>query len=152
MNLSHANEHAVASMSSRNSLCSKSSHTGAIHNHRISKHSLLQSSPTRQYNTVLQYGRQSQHIMIGFIFGNGEASEDQYKCRAPACSRLTFGRLAELKRHNACRHGGHDGKLPQFWCPVEKCERSKTGQGGAFPRKDKMFDHLSRMHANIVGS
>jgi hypothetical protein len=31
-------------------------------------------------------------------------------------------------------------------------DRSVTGRKGAFPRKDKMMDHLSRVHADIVGS
>ncbi|KAF2820687.1 hypothetical protein CC86DRAFT_387145 [Ophiobolus disseminans] len=91
------------------------------------------------------------HVAIGIILSNGETGQDQYQCHAPDCFNKTFGRIAELKRHHAGKHAAV-GRKPQFWCPINECERSKTGQGEAFPRKDKMFDHLSRAHANIVGS
>jgi hypothetical protein len=91
------------------------------------------------------------HVAIGKIFSNGETGQDQYRCVVPGCNNKTFGRLAELKRHHAGKHAAV-GRKPQFWCPVKGCERSRAGQGEAFPRRDKMFDHLSRMHPDIVGS
>jgi hypothetical protein len=57
--------------------------------------------------------------------------------------------LAELKRLRATKHGGPVGK--SFWGPVDGCDRSKRGWKGAFPRKDKMFDHLERVHGDVVG-
>lgn len=99
----------------------------------------------------VQQTSKPQHVIIGTILSNGEVSQEQYKCYAFTCLNKTFGRLAELRRHHACEHGV-DGKMPQFWCPIEGCERSRTRSGKAFPRKDKMFDHLSKVHANIVGS
>ncbi|KAH8728449.1 hypothetical protein GQ44DRAFT_47519 [Phaeosphaeriaceae sp. PMI808] len=90
------------------------------------------------------------YIAIGMILINGETGQDRYKCNAPTCCTKTFGRIAELKRHHACTHG-MAGKKPQFWCPIADCERSRGGAGEAFPRKDKMVDHLSRVHADVVG-
>ncbi|OAK97843.1 hypothetical protein IQ06DRAFT_205185, partial [Phaeosphaeriaceae sp. SRC1lsM3a] len=89
------------------------------------------------------------HIAIGVVLSNGRKGQDRYKCHAPGCFDKTFGRITELKRHHACKHAAA-GRKPQFWCPVEGCGRSKAGMGQAFPRKDKMVDHLSRVHASVV--
>ncbi|KAF2033183.1 hypothetical protein EK21DRAFT_59426, partial [Setomelanomma holmii] len=89
--------------------------------------------------------------VIGVVLSNGNIGQDHFKCHAPGCFDKTFGRLAELKRHHKCKHETLARK-PQFWCPVGNCDRSKSGAGGSFPRKDKMMDHLSRKHADIVGS
>jgi hypothetical protein len=40
----------------------------------------------------------------------------------------------------------------RFWCPVDECVRSKEEHGRTFPRKDKMVDHLMRVHGDKVGS
>jgi hypothetical protein len=112
---------------------------------RASKHNVSSSPASSRTNP------RSSHVAIGMIFSNGEVGQDQYRCTAPGCHNKTFGRLAELKRHHAGKHAAA-GRKPQFWCPVEGCERSRAGQGEAFPRKDKMFDHLSRMHPDVVGS
>jgi hypothetical protein len=90
------------------------------------------------------------HVSIGMILSNGETGKDQYTCHVPTCINKIFGRLAELKRHHAGKHAAV-AKRPQFWCPVTGCDRSKNGVGHAFPRKDKMVDHLSRMHGDVVG-
>ncbi|KAH7394375.1 hypothetical protein BKA66DRAFT_400147, partial [Pyrenochaeta sp. MPI-SDFR-AT-0127] len=82
---------------------------------------------------------------IGTILSNGVSRHEKYKCYQPACSGLTFGRLAELKRHHATRH-----ERPKFFCPVDGCERSLKNGGRGFPRKDKMVDHLERKHADKV--
>jgi hypothetical protein len=94
-----------------------------------------------------------QDVVLGYIVstGTGTVHQDQYKCSSPSCQRATFGRLAELKRHHASKHGTSGVRRPQYWCPIDGCDRSKRFQGNAFPRKDKMTDHLSRVHADIVG-
>jgi hypothetical protein len=90
-------------------------------------------------------------VVIGMILSNGEASQDRYRCRYIACSNKSFGRIAELRRHNKCKHSPRE-RMPQFWCPVNDCERSRSGMGEAFPRPDKMWDHHARMHGGGAGS
>jgi hypothetical protein len=86
---------------------------------------------------------------MGTLFSNGDTSQDHFKCLAPGCFNKTFRRVVELRRHHMTKHAAV-GTKPRFWCPVEGCKRSKMG-GEAFPRKDKMHDHLERVHASIVG-
>ncbi|KAH3927021.1 hypothetical protein HBI04_057460 [Parastagonospora nodorum] len=112
--------------------------TPSSSSHRVSKQ--------RQRSSHSQYARSA---TIGVVLDTDQPGQNQYKCNAPTCFNKTFGRLAELKRHHKCKHAVA-GRRPQFWCPVEGCVRSKTGQGGAFPRKDKMVDHLSKVHASVV--
>ncbi|KAH7394376.1 hypothetical protein BKA66DRAFT_298884 [Pyrenochaeta sp. MPI-SDFR-AT-0127] len=90
-------------------------------------------------------------VIIGFILSNGNVQSDEYQCSVPRCKGKPFRRLVELKRHHDSLHGGLAGRKSQFWCPIDGCDRSMTGHGEAFPRKDKMMDHLSRMHADKVG-
>ncbi|KAH7086517.1 hypothetical protein FB567DRAFT_528128 [Paraphoma chrysanthemicola] len=87
------------------------------------------------------------HQVVGIVLSNGITGHDKYNCHIRGCS-ASFTRLADLKRHNGSRH---NRERARFWCPVDGCERS-MGQGGrAFPRKDKMVDHLERVHADKVG-
>lgn len=68
----------------------------------------------------------SEHVVIGVILSNGEVRGDQYRCNARACSGMTFGRLADLKRHHSSLHGGAGGKGQRTWCPVDGCESPFT--------------------------
>ena len=68
----------------------------------------------------------SEHMVIGIILSNGEVRGDQYRCNARVCSGMTFGRLADLKRHHSSLHGGSGGKKQHTWCPVDGCESSST--------------------------
>jgi hypothetical protein len=68
----------------------------------------------------------SEHVVIGVILSNGEVRGNQYRCNARACSGMTFGRLADLKRHHSSRHGGAGRKGQRTWCPVDGCESSLT--------------------------
>lgn len=52
----------------------------------------------------------------------------------------TFGRAAELRRHNM---SFHDSKTPEFYCDVPGCSRGIE----PFARKDKLRDHMDKMHA-----
>jgi hypothetical protein len=88
-----------------------------------------------------------EHVMIGIVLSNGIAGHDKYNCHIRGCS-ASFTRLADLKRHNGSRH---NRERARFWCPVDECERSMGRGGRAFPRKDKMVDHLERVHADKVG-
>ena len=91
------------------------------------------------------------HVVVGLLLSNGDARLDRYQCPFPTCAEISFGRPAELKRHHASRHKGYGSRKPRYWCPVQGCNRSKTGKRGPFPRKDKMMDHLERIHRDEVG-
>ncbi|KAF7671019.1 hypothetical protein GT037_010800 [Alternaria burnsii] len=67
-----------------------------------------------------------EHVVIGVILSNGEVRGDQHRCNARACSGMTFGRLADLKRHHSSLHGGAGGKGQRTWCPVDGCESPFT--------------------------
>lgn len=84
-------------------------------------------------------------VVVGLILSNGVSRHDMYKCHVRGCTRTnTFKRLADLKRHNASRH---NRQAARFWCPVDGYESSMKSGGRAFPRKDKIHDHLERVHA-----
>lgn len=68
----------------------------------------------------------SKHVVIGIILSNGKVRGDQYRCNARACSGMTSGRLADLKRHHSSLHGGSGGKGQRTWCPVDGYESSLT--------------------------
>lgn len=69
----------------------------------------------------------------------------QYRCRFAGCED-TFGRLPDFTRHYDGRHA-HQG--PTFWCPEQGCPRSEGNGGKPFPRKDKMMDHMQKIHKRI---
>jgi hypothetical protein len=65
----------------------------------------------------------------------------------PACTNVTFGRVADLKRHHASRHGGHGKRRQQFWCPVGGCMSTlatNTAVPGALA--DLYYDRRSQRH------
>jgi hypothetical protein len=98
---------------------------------------------------VLDMETLPEHTIVGLILSNGISRQDKYKCHVPSCSSPTFKRLVDMKRHYASRHDRHNAR---FWCPVDGCGRSIKCGGRAFPRKDKMIDHLERVHADKVGA
>lgn len=107
---------------------------GFSDNHLANSPSPSEEAPKRTStisSPLVQQMPVPRHVAIGMIFSNGEAGQDQYKCAAPGCHNQTFGRLAELKRHHAGKHAAIS-RRPHFWCPVEDCERSKTGQERRF--------------------
>lgn len=83
------------------------------------------------------------HVVIGVILSNGSVRNDKYRCHEPLCSGATFNRLADLKRHHSTRHAE---ARPEYWCPIDGCPRSLNGGEEAFSRRDKMKDHLRRVH------
>lgn len=93
----------------------------------------------------------SKTLVLGYLLSDVDGGNERYQCPFPTCTETTFGRPAELKRHHASCHKGFGTKKPKYWCPISGCERSKTGDGDSFPRKDKMMDHLERMHKEEVG-
>ena len=110
-----------------------------MHQHRISPTPAMHDLDVLRNPTV-----------IGLILSHGIPRHDKYKCHIPNCTGVkTFSRLVDLKRHNAFKHNRQGAR---FWCPVDGCDRSLKSEGRAFPRKDKMYDHLERVHADKVGT
>jgi hypothetical protein len=76
---------------------------------------------------------------IGTVLYNGK-----FKCNMPMrrCSRATFGRMHELRRHYDTVHVA----MRQFWCVEPLCERTAAAGGKPFPRLDKLRDHERQKH------
>jgi hypothetical protein len=77
-------------------------------------------------------------IAIGTAMKNG-----QYKCVNALCSRRSFKRPAELKRHY---HTTHAVEKPEFWCEVMFCSRSAAAGNKPFHRKYRLQDHIRKIH------
>ncbi|KAH7350403.1 hypothetical protein BKA66DRAFT_476284 [Pyrenochaeta sp. MPI-SDFR-AT-0127] len=67
-----------------------------------------------------------------------------YECSFPQCGR-TFGRAVDFDRHFNGAHASEEEKMV-FWCPIIGCNRSEKEGNRAFPRKDKVGDHLRQAH------
>lgn len=80
---------------------------------------------------------------IGLVFEN----KRKFKCNKTDCKDLTFGRMADLRRHYDQTHATH---RVQFYCSVSGCSRSHAptgGRGRSFgTRKDKRDEHERTVH------
>jgi hypothetical protein len=81
--------------------------------------------------------------MIGNIYRQDDSDEYIFMCHSPSCNHKTFTRWYDLRRHH---DGTHSNEGPTFWCQVNGCECSNVEGGRAFPRKDKLNDHVRKMH------
>jgi hypothetical protein len=80
---------------------------------------------------------------IGTIHCDSQG-HNTFICHSPGCRNRIFGRLAELRRHYDSKHAVIK---PQYWCPYPECPRSKGDDNRSFPRKDKLKDHIQRLHS-----
>lgn len=124
---------------------STATNLSASDSHRTSPSTTSRPTPQFQASTPSNHTQNpaQPHVPIGTVLSNGDASQDRYQCHYSTCSHISFGRTAELRRHNKCQHSSGESR-PQFWCPEDGCERSRVGE--AFTRKDKMRDHYARIH------
>lgn len=110
-----------------------------------------QGLPNHQDQIPLQHyapiAATTEYIVIGMILSNGTPRDHQYKCHFDACSGTTFRRLADLKRHHTVHHSTAP---PQFWCDVPWCERSVERGNRPFARRDKLVDHVVRVHERTL--
>ncbi|KAH7082243.1 hypothetical protein FB567DRAFT_594735 [Paraphoma chrysanthemicola] len=81
--------------------------------------------------------------LIGSMYTTKEADVYIFRCNNAACGNKTFGRWADLKRHH---NGAHAMTPTVYWCRVRGCERSENVGGRPFPRKDKLGDHVAKIH------
>jgi hypothetical protein len=80
--------------------------------------------------------------VIGSVLMNGK-----FKYNHTQCEYKSFSRPAELKRHNITTHASQKS---EHWCPILGCKRSMAMGIKAFPRKDKLKDHLRQMHGQAL--
>jgi hypothetical protein len=70
-------------------------------------------------------------------------------CDMPPCSGRIFGRSTDLERHKDSIHGCDQCV---FWCPGPDCHRSQTvGEKPYKGRKDKLYEHIKRVHGDKRG-
>jgi hypothetical protein len=81
--------------------------------------------------------------MIGTIYHQAGSSDYIFKCPSSRCKHKAFTRWYDLRRHY---DGTHANNGPVFWCQVHGCERSDLEGGRPFPRKDKLSDHVRKVH------
>ncbi|KAJ4361911.1 hypothetical protein N0V83_010852 [Neocucurbitaria cava] len=83
------------------------------------------------------------NIMVGSMYSTASLDAFVFKCSIPECMEKTFGRWYDLRRHF---NGAHTVEGEVYWCEVVGCARSALGGGRPFPRKDKMNDHVRKIH------
>jgi hypothetical protein len=74
------------------------------------------------------------------VVSSQENSGFKYECDQDGCS-TTFNRQYDLKRHY---NGAHAINPTLYWCEVSGCSHNK-----GFPRRDKLNDHISKMHKQM---
>jgi hypothetical protein len=81
------------------------------------------------------------------IIGHVLANKKKFKCVESDCEELTFGRLADLRRHHDQQHAR---VRHQYYCSYHGCSRSNAvggGKGRSFgTRKDKRDEHERNVH------
>lgn len=72
------------------------------------------------------------------------------KCEQPECTRKSFNRPTDLRRHIKSKHRGEDTKI---WCPAPNCLRNLACglKPYAKVRKDKLLEHIRRKHRLEAG-
>lgn len=81
--------------------------------------------------------------LIGSVHYHGLSGKFVFKCNDLRCNHKTFGRWFDLRRHH---EGRHVAAGPIFWCHVDGCARSDMDGGRSFPRKDKLAEHVRKVH------
>lgn len=99
-------------------------------------------APTHRFAPI-----RPQPIAIGIVYSTSDADAFIFKCFHEACRPKSFGRWYDLRRHY---EGKHAAETPQFWCTVKGCERSDGPGGRSFPRKDKLGEHVRKVHAGFA--
>ncbi|KAH7070543.1 hypothetical protein BKA63DRAFT_493567 [Paraphoma chrysanthemicola] len=87
--------------------------------------------------------REVPNILVGSVYTTNEPEAHVFRCSNFACRSKSFGRWAELKRHY---NAAHAVTPVIYWCEVGGCERSEGMGDRPFPRKDKLGDHVEKIH------
>ncbi|KAI8941083.1 hypothetical protein NX059_002323 [Plenodomus lindquistii] len=103
------------------------------------------NNPLPTVDTIFERrGPTQANTMVGSAYATSEPDIFIFKCCDSRCVGKTFGRWYDLKRHH---DGTHAVQKPAFWCHMPGCKRNIVAGGRSFPRKDKLRDHLRKMHA-----
>jgi len=84
---------------------------------------------------------------LGTIEGTNNLGMLVFRCSMPSCIDETFNRWQDFTRHYNGAHVAEDAG-DRFWCQVPDCERAVR----PFPRKDKLNDHVRKMHMSVIES
>ncbi|KAF2125840.1 hypothetical protein P153DRAFT_94865 [Dothidotthia symphoricarpi CBS 119687] len=87
---------------------------------------------------------ESAFVKIATVYSPGSSSTAVFSCQSPGCAGRTFSRWPDFKRHY---DGAHALEKTIYWCHVSECERSEADGKSPFPRKDKMKDHVRKVHS-----
>lgn len=94
---------------------------------------------------VRQRSTHSSDDIIGLVL----VDKKKFRCPKKECDQLTFGRLADLRRHHDQNHARNRA---QYYCPYQECDRSYVPGGGRSKsfgtRKDKRDEHIRNVHEN----
>jgi hypothetical protein len=85
---------------------------------------------------------QRQGDSVCHIHASLDSDDMEFRCALPGCG-MVYKRLADFTRHYK---GSHAVSHPIFWCPIPSCERSAAFGARPISRKDKLMEHLRRMH------
>jgi hypothetical protein len=77
------------------------------------------------------------------IYSTQGSNTFTFHCTSSRCRNKTFTRWYDFNRHF---NGAHAAKTTIYWCPVAECIRSEEVGTRGFPRKDKMMDHVGKVH------
>lgn len=77
------------------------------------------------------------------VYSMGHPDACLFRCHDSKCQDKTFSRWYDFKRHY---NGAHATTPIVYWCEVEGCVRSKAVGNRPFPRKDKLDNHVEKMH------
>ncbi|OAL52888.1 hypothetical protein IQ07DRAFT_584890 [Pyrenochaeta sp. DS3sAY3a] len=99
--------------------------------------------PTDQPGHSNPSSRDEVDTMIGYVHKSTNPDSVFFKCSHSSCKDTTFGRLYEVRRHY---WSVHKTREEDFWCSAPGCKRSEAMGGKAFPRKDKLAEHVQKMH------
>ncbi|KAI9656050.1 MAG: hypothetical protein M1821_005111 [Bathelium mastoideum] len=70
-----------------------------------------------------------------------QPKDDRFRCGWLGCN-VMFGRSYDRDRHFQSKHVSQT----QIWCSVSGCKRSAASGGKPFTRRDKLYEHIRRMH------
>ncbi|CAO2653195.1 Nn.00g026060.m01.CDS01 [Neocucurbitaria sp. VM-36] len=111
----------------------------------VSPSAALDPPVSTEFHPTKSSAMERSSIKIGTMYGTASLDAFVFKCSIPECADKTFRRWYELKRHYNGAHTA-EGEGEAFWCEVVGCVRSALACGRPFPRKDKLHDHMRKIH------
>jgi hypothetical protein len=104
---------------------------------------------TRALGAVPEHRAMSASTKIGNVYRANATGTYLFQCCHRACSHTSFRRVYDVSRRHDSKHAT---ARPQFWCTVGGCDRSAVVGDRPFPRKDKLKDHVRKVHGGMDGT